>query len=328
MQELMDLFLEKSVRNNSNIIYAQAYEDDLLKAEFKRFPQKTRLNVWSISKPFVAMAAGLAETEGILKRDELIWKDFAQYLPQKSIYEENIKKITVEHLLTMSSGLKEPLFFCDNPLRYQIRDWIRYFFTAGEFVHEPGTQFLYSNFNTYILSCMIEMRTGENLLNYLRYRLFEPIGIGNPDWTLCPQGRCMAANGLYLTIDELANFAHMLLHHGSYNGKQIVADSFIADACRKQIDTYAEDILLPDYESCGYGYFIRMAPIQGALLLSGNYGQYFMIYPDKNAVVGVMSLDGNNHKRIRNDLVDSIAEYYGITVKCILQNNEKINLFY
>ena len=43
-----------------------------------------------------------------------------------------------------------------------------------------------------------------------------------------------------------------------------------------------------------------------------------MIYPDKNAVVGVMSLDGNNHKRIRNDLVDSIAEYYGITVKCIL----------
>ena len=46
MQELMNLFLEKSVRNNSNIIYAQAYEDDLLKAEFKRFPQKTRLNVW------------------------------------------------------------------------------------------------------------------------------------------------------------------------------------------------------------------------------------------------------------------------------------------
>lgn len=161
---------------------------------------------------------------------------------------------------------------------------------------------------------MIEMRTGENLLDYLRDRLFEPIGIGNPDWTLCPKGHCMAANGLYLTIDELARFGHMLLHTGSYGGRQVVPEAYVLDACRKQIETRGEDEIILDYESYGYGYFIRMAPIPKALLLCGNYGQYCIIYPEKEAVICVMSLDGNNHKKIRNDLVDAAAEYYGITI--------------
>lgn len=314
MKEFMDLFLKKSAENHSNIIYVQAYENGRLEAEYKRFPVKTRLNVWSIAKAFTAMAAGIAEAEGVLGRDEYIYQDFRQYIPEQGLYNSHIKKITVENLLTMSSGLKEPLFFCDDPLRYQVKDWIRYYFTAGEFVHEPGRHFLYSNFNTYILSCMIEMRTGENLLDYLRDRLFEPIGIGNPDWTLCPKGHCMAANGLYLTIDELARFGHMLLHTGSYGGRQVVPEAYVLDACRKQIETRGEDEIILDYESYGYGYFIRMAPIPKALLLCGNYGQYCIIYPEKEAVICVMSLDGNNHKKIRNDLVDAAAEYYGITI--------------
>lgn len=314
MKEFMDLFLKKSAENHSNIIYVQAYENGRLEAEYKRFPVKTRLNVWSIAKAFTAMAAGIAEAEGVLGRDEYIYQDFRQYIPEQGLYNSHIKKITVENLLTMSSGLKEPLFFCDDPLRYQVKDWIRYYFTAGEFVHEPGSHFLYSNFNTYILSCMIEMRTGENLLDYLRDRLFEPIGIGNPDWTLCPKGHCMAANGLYLTIDELARFGHMLLHTGSYGGRQVVPEAYVLDACRKQIETRGEDEIILDYESYGYGYFIRMAPIPKALLLCGNYGQYCIIYPEKGAVICVMSLDGNNHKKIRNDLVDAAAEYYGITI--------------
>lgn len=314
MKEFMDLFLKKSAENHSNIIYVQAYENGRLEAEYKRFPVKTRLNVWSIAKAFTAMAAGIAEAEGVLGRDEYIYQDFRQYIPEQGLYNSHIKKITVENLLTMSSGLREPLFFCDDPLRYQVKDWIRYYFTAGEFVHEPGRHFLYSNFNTYILSCMIEMRTGENLLDYLRDRLFEPIGIGNPDWTLCPKGHCMAANGLYLTIDELARFGHMLLHTGSYGGRQVVPEAYVLDACRKQIETRGEDEIILDYESYGYGYFIRMAPIPKALLLCGNYGQYCIIYPEKEAVICVMSLDGNNHKKIRNDLVDAAAEYYGITI--------------
>lgn len=70
MQEILDIFLEKSKQHHSNIIYAQIYKNDLLKEEFRLFPVKTRLNIWSISKPFVAMAAGIAEREGLITLDE------------------------------------------------------------------------------------------------------------------------------------------------------------------------------------------------------------------------------------------------------------------
>ena len=73
MKELLELFLEKSKKHNSNIIYTQMYQNGELKAEYRRFPVKTRLNIWSISKSFVSMGAGIAINEGILSLDEPIF---------------------------------------------------------------------------------------------------------------------------------------------------------------------------------------------------------------------------------------------------------------
>ena len=113
MQEILDIFLEKSKQHHSNIIYAQIYKNDLLKEEFRLFPVKTRLNIWSISKPFVAMAAGIAEREGLITLDEYIYPWFEKYFPSDP--SENLYKIKIRDLLTMSSGQKDPLFFCDGP---------------------------------------------------------------------------------------------------------------------------------------------------------------------------------------------------------------------
>ncbi len=115
----------------------------------------------------------------------------------------------------MSSGHKYPLFFLRWYGTIQRKRLGKIFFQNDSFPYTPGTHFVYSNFCSYILSVLLEEKSGTGLLNYLRYRFFEPVGIPNPDWTLFPQGHCMAANGLYLTIDELARFGHLLLHEGS-----------------------------------------------------------------------------------------------------------------
>ena len=312
MKELLELFLEKSKKHNSNIIYTQMYQNGELKAEYRRFPVKTRLNIWSISKSFVSMGAGIAINEGILSLDEPIFPLLESSFPENP--SEFLYKITVKDLLTMSTGQEKQLFFCDEPERYTEKDWLRYYFSHGSFIYPPGTHFTYSNFSPYALSCMIEKKTGENLLNYLRFRLFEPLDIGNPDWTLCPQGHCMAANGLYTTIDELAHFCHMLLYDGQYQGKQIVPQNYVKDACSWHISSYNPDTERPDYQNYGYGYYIYLAPIPGALILSGNYGQYCLIDPHRKIFLCVMSLDGNDHKKIRDDLVDAMAEYYNISI--------------
>ncbi len=307
MEELLRNFMRCSEESRSNIIYVQMYQENELKAQYRRFSTKTRLNVWSVAKPFVSMGTGIALKERLVTLDEPIYTVFEEYFPPHP--SEYLYQITVKDLLTMASGIEDPLFFCDGEERYKIKDWVRYFFHKGDFRCPPGVRFCYSNFNCYILSAMIEQRAGANLLNYLRYRLFEPLGIGNPDWTLCPMGRCMAANGLYITIDELSQFGHMLLNLGEYNGRQIVPKEYVQAACSKQIDTgnYSECSV----DSDGYGYFIRMSPVPDSIMMLGNYGQACHVDFRNRTVVSVMSLDGNNHQKIQSDLVYAIRDYYG-----------------
>lgn len=312
MKALLDLFLEKSKKHHSNIIYTQMYQNGTLETEYRLFPMSTRLNVWSVSKTFVSMAAGIAMREGLISLDEKLYHCFESEFPKDA--SEYLYQITVRDLLTMSSGQNKALFFCDDKERYHTKDWLKYYFQHGEFIYPPGTRYLYSNFCAYTLSCMIEMKSKEGLLEYTRYRLFEPLDIGNPDWTLCPKGHCMAANGLYLTIEELARFCHMLLNEGNYQGRQIVPEAYVRDACSWQIDSSEQERERSEYQSYGYGYYVNMAPIQDAYILSGNYGQFCFIYPRLNMVICVMALDGNDHKKIRDDLVDAVAEYYGLPI--------------
>ena len=60
-----------------------------------------------------------------------------------------------------------------------------------------------------------------------------------------------------------------------------------------------------------------MGPMEDTLILAGNYGQYCVIDKKRQMVSSVMSLDGNDHKKIRDDLVDSLAEYYGVKISHI-----------
>ena len=260
-------------------------------AEYRRIPVKTRLNTWSISKGFVSCGAGIALDEGLIRLDERIVDIFPEYVPaQPGPY---LPGITLEHLLTMTSGLESALFFCDHRARYTTRDWLAYFFNA-RFAYPPGTRWLYSNFNTYILSCAIERRADLNLLEYLRDRLFEPLGIGNPDWTLCPMGHVHAANGLYVTIDELSHYGEMLAGMGAYRGRQIVPRSYMERASSRLVDN--SSCRNPDnaaYAGYGYGYQFLCNPDGRSFRSDGNYGQFCIAHPDKAAVVAVMSLEGN-----------------------------------
>ena len=217
---------------------------------------------------------------------------FPEYVPENP--SENLMNIRIRDLLTMRTGLENPLFFCDSPERYTTKDWIKAFFDAS-FSDVPGTYFRYSNFGTFMVSCAIEKKAGVNLLEYLRYRLFEPIGIGNPDWTLDPKGHVHAANGWYVTIDELARFGHLMLGMGEYNGKQLVPREYMLEATSTIVP---QDF--PGLKDCtgdrsiGYGYYFFRKPDGNSFSVDGNYGQYCITLPAKDAVVVVMSLEGGD----------------------------------
>ncbi|MBQ9613505.1 MAG: serine hydrolase [Lachnospiraceae bacterium] len=302
--EFIETYVQRTKAEGLGVLYANMRRDGRITEEYAVCPNKTRLNAMSVSKSFASAAAGIAIREGLIGLDELICDAFADYVPDSA--PEELQAIRVRHMLTMTSGLKDPLFFADSPERYTVKDWTGYFFRAA-FDAMPGEKFVYSNFNTYIVSALIETRAGCNLLNYLRNRLFEPIGIGNPDWTLSPEGHVYAANGLYLTIDELSLYGELLLRGGNWNGVQLIPEDYVRAATTKQVETVTRKNVTYE-ESFGYGYQFWMTPIPDTFLMSGNYGQYCLVMPQKGVVLSVMSFEGSRHKRIRDILLEEAAK--------------------
>lgn len=304
-------FVDQMKEKNIDLKYAQIRQGGGIIDEWNNMPTKTRLNMWSVSKSFISIGVGIAIDEGLMTLDEKLVDTFPEYVTGQP--SKNLLDITVRDLLTMTVGLEKPLFSGDSPQRYLEKDWIRYFFEAN-FIEKPGKRFLYSNFNTYMLSNMIERKAGvKNTLVYLRERLFEPMGIGNPDWTCCPSGHIYAANGLYLTIDELGNFGEMLLQKGEYNGKRIVSQSYIEEATRKHINSCPP----PDGGNVtmynGYGYHFWMTQIPGSFIALGKYGQGCIVVPEKDTVISFISLEGSQYGFMMDKATEIAYDLYETT---------------
>ena len=112
-QLLLQDFVIDVFRENLNMNYAQIRRGSHITAEFMRLPVKTRLNTWSASKGFVSCAAGIALEEGLIDLHEKVVDIFPEYVPE--LPGEFLPQITLEHLLTMTSGLSTSLLFCEWP---------------------------------------------------------------------------------------------------------------------------------------------------------------------------------------------------------------------
>ena len=276
----IETFVRKMKEKDISINYIQAYKGEELLGEYSRLDTKTRLNVYSVSKSVTSIGVGIAIKEGVLTLNSMLKDIFPEYADKmEGTY---ISKINVEHLLTMTCGLRDKLFFSDDKERYEVKDWISYFMEQV-FAYEPGTHFDYSNFNTYMLSCILERVTGQTLVEYLKTRFFEKLGIGNPDWLSCPMGHTTAANGLLLTIDEMSVIGRFLLQEGVWNGERILSAEYIRDASKNHISTN-----MPKY---GYGYQFWVNPDGESYRADGKYGQYIIVVPKKELVVTVQALE-------------------------------------
>ena len=115
------------------------------------------------------MAIGLLIDEGKLSLDENIYNIFpGKVNPLIKIFRP---EITVRHLLTMTSGVT----FNESGI-VSGNDWLESYLNAPV-TGKPGTEFQYNSLNTYVLSAIVSARTEMTLEEYLRPRLFEPLGI-------------------------------------------------------------------------------------------------------------------------------------------------------
>lgn len=137
-----------------------------------------------------------------------------------------------------------------------------------------------------MLSAIVQKLTGQTLLQYLRPRLFAPLGIGEATWEkLSVLVSTPAAMGLKVTTEDIARFGQLYLQQGVWQGQQLVPTAWIAEATAKQVSNGSKPE--SDWEQ-GYGYqFWRCR--HNAYRGDGAFGQYCIVLPEQDAVLAITS---------------------------------------
>jgi CubicO group peptidase (beta-lactamase class C family) len=232
--------------------------------------------VYSVSKSVLSVAAGLAVAEGRLSLDESVVHAFADKVPANPA--ANLKAMRVRDLLRLTTGHRaEDL----GEFPYQSEaDLVRAFLEIAV-PDKPGTHFIYDEPAVYLLSAIIQKVTGRSALDYLRPRLFAPLGIPNPTWWATADGTTLGASGLSLRTEELARFALLHLQHGRWLGRQLIPAQWVEAATSLQTATGSD----PDRDADqGYGYLIWRLR-HGCYGGIGLLGQMCIVMPDHQAVL-------------------------------------------
>src|SRR5208283_558636 len=179
---------------------------------FPPYDERATHEVYSCTKSFVSALMGIAIDRGYVADTARPVLDF---FPGRTFAALDSRKraITVENLLTMSSGLGWSE--ADETYRRMDTmpggDWVRFVLDLP-MVAEPGKRFNYSSGNSHILAAAIQKASGKNLYDFARESLFEPLGISAPRWERDPKGLPIGGWGLQLSPRDMAKLGYLYLH--------------------------------------------------------------------------------------------------------------------
>ena len=240
-------------------------------------PERIHCN-HSLGKSYTAAAIGILYTQRKLKLEERVVDLFADELRQYGIEpDENMKKLTVYHVLTMTNGMA----------RHPIMDaeWLKNYL-AEPVVAEPGTEFLYNSSGSCLLGAIVKKKTGKGMREVLKEFLFDKIGIDGERFQIFrfPDGYDAEPGTASVTEDNL-RLAILFMNYGNWNGEQIIAEDWMHMAMSCQISTEPNGGT-EDYRH-GYGFQLWNSAIPGVYRFDGGQGQYGLIWPERKIAVAI-----------------------------------------
>ncbi|MFE2278734.1 serine hydrolase domain-containing protein [Streptomyces sp. NPDC059454] len=237
--------------------------------------------LYSLSKNFTATAAALAEAEGLLDFDAPVLSYFPEF--EADITDPRSRAMLVRHVASMASGHEGETV--DAAFAADPAEPVRGFLLQPP-QRDPGTVFAYNQPCTYTLGAIVQRVTGQSLTDYLRPRLFGPLGIGEALWQRDRTGREIGFSGLHAATDAVARLGQLYLDDGIWRGERLLPEGWAARASRPYIPT---DGAMGEGDrqdsNLGYGYQFWMS--RHGFRGDGAYGQFCLVLPEHDAVVAV-----------------------------------------
>ena len=231
--------------------------------------------LYSLSKSFTATAAAFAQAEGLLELDDTVVSHFGEFAAD--ITDPGSRSIRIRHVAAMASGHTREML--GEAITRDPGEPVRGFLLIPP-DQEPGTVFAYSQPCTYTLASIIQRNSGQPLTQYLRPRLFDPLGIGQVGWATFPPGREQGFSGLHARTEDVAKLGLLYLQRGRWQGRQLIPEPWVAEATSKQVANPGE--ANPDWRQ-GYGFQFWMA--RHGYRGDGAFGQFCVILPGQQTVI-------------------------------------------
>jgi len=221
----------------------------------------------SMTKSVTACAIGMLVDAGRLTLDQKV----APLFPEIAIDPDSrAGRMTVENLLTMRSGQGTEV--SGSIWRGITTSWIAEFFRIP-FDHEPGTTYVYSSAASYMLSAIVTCVTGQTIHDFLKPRLFDPLGITNIRWDVGPDGINPGGNGISFTTADGLKLGILHAQHGLWQGRRILSERWVAEATRIHAGQPGDQ----------YGYHWVVG--DGYFAMLGVFVQMVRVFPGSNAVL-------------------------------------------
>jgi len=272
LENMLDMILKKDLDIYSVLVVRNGY----IVLDAYSYPRNADLthNIYSCTKSVTSALIGIAIDKGYIKGVNQPVLDFFKKRDAENL-DANKKAMTLEHLLTMTTGLecRDSYLYHWNGLMQMkwSADWVQFIIDLP-MAEAPGTRFEYCNGASFLLSAILQEQTGMNALTFAHKHLFGPLGISNVFWPSNSQEITIGFSELYMRPQDMAKIGYLYLNDGLWDGKRIISSQWIKASTRKHIAA----TLLPGY---GYQWWIVSPGIYTAV---GHQGQFIIVAPEKN----------------------------------------------
>lgn len=263
----------------------------------------------SATKAYTGLLLGRAIQLGYLTMDDLD-KPLVGFLkdldPAKFV--DGAEKITLNHALTMRSGLrisdeqKEEMEKRSERLKGQGE--VQALLEHSAPITEESQVFKYGGGAGLVMQ-VIEAVVPGSALEFGKNQLLEKLGIRNYRWPIDERsGLPVSGSRANLTSRDMVKFGTLARNKGQWNGEQLIPEAFIAKATSRILttdDDYEVHYGGKDVSDQGYGYFWWSADLKSgdksyfAVSAQGGYGQFIILIDELDLMIVFTAHDNDTN---------------------------------
>ncbi len=282
------------VAHNGKVLFEKYYNENDVNSKH---------NTRSVTKTMATLLTGIAIDQGyVTSENDKIFDYLSHKLPVRNP-DKRKEEITIEDLLTMSSTLECSdwnHYSRGNENRmYLIEDWAKFYLDLPIFSYPYGPKpeeqpygraFTYCTAGAALMAEILQNAIKDDLVEFAKKHLFEPLAI--EDYTLhyTPLEILNTAGGSEYRSRDFLKLIQLCLNKGQWNGKQIIASSWIEKASSPKANVR---------KGTDYGYLLWLKSFgkdkkYKSFYMSGNGGNKVLACPELQMSVVITTTNYGN----------------------------------